>query len=76
MSEMVGNEGLSELELLILSSMPRAKDIERLAKTARVSPATLGKEIAKLQIDGYIGEDGAITERGLKAIQERQRDVT
>jgi DNA-binding MarR family transcriptional regulator len=75
MSEMVGNEGLSELELLILRSIPHLKDIERLAKTAGVSPATLGREIAKLQISGYIGEDGTITERGLKAIQERPGDV-
>jgi hypothetical protein len=75
MSEMAGNEGLSELELLILRSIRHVKGIERLSKTARVPPATLGKEIAKLQIGGYIGGDGAITEKGLKAIQERSMNA-
>jgi hypothetical protein len=72
---MAGNEGLSELELLVLRSIPHVKGIARLAKTAGVPPATLGKEIAKLQIGGYIGEDGAITEKGLKAVQDRSKNT-
>jgi hypothetical protein len=73
---MVGNQDLSVLEVLILRSIQHTRNIENLAKVARVSPATLGREIARLQIGGYIGEDGTITARGVKALQERSRGVS
>jgi hypothetical protein len=73
---MVDGEDLSALEVLVLRSLPRAKDLEDLAKIAKVPPATLGREIARLQIGGYIGVDGTITEKGLKAVQTRSKDAT
>lgn len=64
-----GSEELSALELLILRSASRARDLKDLAKAAKTSPSTLGREIAKLQIAGFLGEDGAVTVKGLKALQ-------
>jgi hypothetical protein len=62
-------KGLSELELLILRSIPKAKDIGDIAKVARVPPGALGKEVAILQMKGYIAEDGRLTEKGLEAVR-------
>jgi hypothetical protein len=62
-------EGLTALETLILRSVPRVKKIEDLAEAARVPPTTLGREIAKLQIRGYIADDGSLTEKGKEAIK-------
>ncbi len=61
-------EGLSALELLILRSIPGAKGIEDLARVTKVPAVTLGREIATLQVRGYISDDGTLTEKGLKAI--------
>jgi len=66
---MPGDENLSELELQILRTLPHVKGIEKLDRVTKVPPATLGKEVAKLQLGGYIGDDGRITEKGLKAIR-------
>jgi hypothetical protein len=68
-NEMGSNEGLSAIELSILQSIPKAKDIGSLAKEVKVPPATLGIEIAKLQVRGYISDDGTLSEKGLKAIE-------
>jgi hypothetical protein len=65
---MVSGKGLSALEVEILKAMQQTKTIEGLAKTMKVPPVTLGKEIARLQIEGYLGPDGQITERGLQAV--------
>jgi DNA-binding MarR family transcriptional regulator len=62
-------EGLTALETLILRSVPRVKKIEDLAEVVRVPPTTLGREIAKLQIRGYIADDGSLTEKGKEAIK-------
>jgi hypothetical protein len=64
-----GKEKLSALELNILRSIPKVKDISTLAKEVNVPPATMGIEIAKLQVRGYISEDGTLSEKGLKAIE-------
>ena len=66
---MAGHEELSELELQILRALPHVKSIEKLDKVTKAPPATLGREVAKLQLGGYIGDDGRITERGLNAIR-------
>jgi len=67
MSDMSGPENLSELDTSILRGLLRGNRIEDLAKEVDQSPAILGKEIAKLQIDGYIADDGSLTQKGVKA---------
>jgi len=72
------NEGLSSLDLLILRSMPgasRIEDLAKVAKVAKVPAVTLGKEVATLQVRGYISDKGALTEKGLKAIGKWRRNV-
>lgn len=66
---MADNEGLSQQELQILRALPRVSSIEKLDRITKIPPATLGREIAKLQLGGYIGDDGRITEKGLGAIR-------
>jgi len=66
---MAGNEELSQLELQILRALPHAGSIEKLDKVTKVPPATLGREIAKLQLGGYIRDDGRLTQKGLNAVR-------
>ncbi|MDA4121130.1 MAG: hypothetical protein OK404_01835 [Thaumarchaeota archaeon] len=63
-------ERLTSLELQVLRSIAKAKGLERLAGLTKLSPAALGKEIAMLQVKGYIGDDGALTEKGKKAVEQ------
>ncbi len=67
---MEGREGLSALELLILRSIAQAANVEELAKLVKVRPASLGMEIAKLQLKGFIADDGVLTLKGREAIAE------
>jgi len=59
--------GLSELDMLILRRLLRTGGIEELAMEAKVPATTLGKEIARLQLGGYIANDGSLTEKGAEA---------
>jgi hypothetical protein len=63
-------EGLTALEMLVLRSIPGVKKIEDLAEVAKIPPTALGREIAKLQIRGYIADDGSLTEKGTAAIKQ------
>ncbi len=65
---MDGREGLTALELLILRSIPLATNVEELSKLVKVRPANLGMEIAKLQLRGYISDDGVLTQKGMEAV--------
>ena len=67
---MAGSSVLSQREMRILRAVSHAKDKEELAKAVKMPPAALGSEIAQLQIKGYLGEDGRITEKGLDAVKE------
>ena len=67
----MADEGLSLLDVQILRVLPNIKTVEELDKIMKVPPATLGREIARLQLGGYIGEDGKITEKGLDAIRSQ-----
>ncbi len=71
MDPMVGMEGLTTLEVLILRSIAQAANVEELAKLVKVRPASLGMEIAKLQLRGFIADDGVLTEKGREAIAEQ-----
>jgi len=65
---MSGKGGLTALELLILRSIPHAANVEELSKLVKVRPANLGMEIAKLQLRGYISDDGVLTQKGTEAV--------
>jgi hypothetical protein len=67
---MGGVESLSDMELLILRSIPKAKDVMGLSKLTKVAPSTLGIEIAKLQMRGYIADDGTLSEKGTEAVRQ------
>ncbi len=62
-------QGPSTLGVEILRAVAHAKSIEGLARTTRISPVALGRELAKLQIDGYLDERGEITDKGLRVIK-------
>jgi hypothetical protein len=64
---MSGKEGLTTLELLILRSIPLAANVEELSKLVKVRPANLGMEIAKLQLRGFISDEGVLTQKGKEA---------
>ncbi|HXW95623.1 MAG TPA: hypothetical protein VEJ19_07950 [Nitrososphaerales archaeon] len=68
---MASGEYLSQLELQILRALPSVGSVEKLDKVTKVPPATLGREIAKLQLGGYIGYDGRLTEKGLNAVKNQ-----
>ncbi|HEV2137387.1 MAG TPA: hypothetical protein VGR53_00935 [Nitrososphaerales archaeon] len=44
--------------------------MEELSKLVKVRPANLGMQIAKLQLSGYIADDGELTQKGRDAIAE------
>ncbi len=66
----MSDKGPTEIELTILRLIPHAKGITELAKEVGTPPAALGKEIAKLQISGYLTEEGELTEKALKLLGE------
>ena len=65
-----GGSELTELELLVLRSLRISDSIEALAKVAKLPSSTLGKEIARLQLGGYISDEGAVTEKAVRALGE------
>ena len=69
MQAMASKDELTQLELQILRALPHAGSIEKLDKVTKVPPATLGRELAKLQLGGYIGDDGKLTQKGLNAVK-------
>jgi len=66
---MASKDELTQLELQILRALPHAGSIEKLDKVTKVPPATLGRELAKLQLGGYIGDDGKLTQKVLNAVK-------
>ena len=67
----MASSGLSQKDIEILRALLHTKNIEELAKSVKMPPAALGVVIAKLQIRGYLGEDGRITEKGLNAVNDQ-----
>jgi hypothetical protein len=41
-----------------------------LSKLTKVAPSMLGIEIAKLQMKGYITDDGSLSPKGAEAVKE------
>jgi hypothetical protein len=69
MNEGSSGESMTTLEFLVLRSIPKTKSLERMSELTKLSPAALGREIALLQVKGYIADDGTLTEKGMKAIE-------
>ncbi len=67
---MANNEVLTELDRLLLRRLFKAAKVEELAKELKQSPVIIGKEIAKLQLGGYITDDGSLTAKGVKVAKE------
>ena len=65
---MGGGGELTDIELLILRSIPKAKDIIQLSRLTKVEPAIIGNKIATLQLKGFIGEDGTLSQKGIEAL--------
>ena len=64
---MSGAGDLSEAQLGILRLIAESNDLSTVAKKAGVSPASLGMEVARLQLKGYIDHEGRLSDKGLKA---------
>ena len=73
---MSNGDELTQLEKFILRSIRTNPKLETLAKEAKVSPATLGMELAKLQLRGYLQEDGTLTQKGQSAIADKASGST
>jgi hypothetical protein len=60
--------GVSGLDLVILRYLNSGRGVEEVSELTKTKPEVLGKEIARLQLDGYISPEGTLTEKGLKAL--------
>jgi DNA-binding IclR family transcriptional regulator len=61
-------EGLSELEVSALRLIKDGRSLDEIAKIAGAPAATLGRTIARLQINGFLAEDGSVTAKGIQAL--------
>jgi DNA-binding MarR family transcriptional regulator len=61
------SEGLTDDELSILRAIPEVGDVRALGKKTGLPPSTLGIAIARLQLKGYVSDDGSLTEKGKEA---------
>jgi hypothetical protein len=64
-------EGLSELEVSVLRLIKEKKSLDDIAKLSGARAATLGRTIARLQIEGCLAEDGSLTAKGIQALANR-----
>ncbi len=65
---MAGPTEPTELQMSILRAISDGRGILELAKTMKVEPVVLGVEIAKLQVGGYIADDGSLTLKGSQVL--------
>jgi DNA-binding IclR family transcriptional regulator len=61
-------EDLDKLEASVLGLINDGRSLEDIAKLVRAPGATLGRTIGKLQLKGYLAEDGSISARGIQAL--------
>ncbi len=61
---------LSELDLAILHHLSDKRSLQEISEVTKVEPAVVGKEVARLQIDGYVSAEGSLTEKGLEAMRK------
>ena len=59
---------LSELDFVILRHLRSGADVGRISKLTKTKPELIGKEIARLQLEGYIDSKGTVTEKGLATL--------
>jgi len=61
----------TSLDLTVLKCLQEKKSLEKIAHLTKVAPQVLGKEIARLQVDGYVTPEGRLTEKGFKALRTK-----
>jgi hypothetical protein len=66
---------LTELQLRLLRLVSERGDVQNLSKETGATAASIGMEIAKLQLGGYISDEGALTEKGLKAVRDHAQST-
>ncbi len=62
---------MTEAQSRILRFIRDKKSIDGLAGAVGLPPAALGKEIAILQLGGYLSEDGMVTDKATRALEDR-----
>jgi DNA-binding MarR family transcriptional regulator len=62
------SEQPTDSQILILKSLKAGGDLKEITNLAGIPPGTVGMEIAKLQIRGYITDDCRLTHRGERAL--------
>lgn len=60
---------LSSLELTVLKGLSEGLTLGEIARRAKAPPVTLGKELARLQIKGYLAADGSLTKTGIEVLK-------
>ncbi|HXW36979.1 MAG TPA: hypothetical protein VEJ36_03640 [Nitrososphaerales archaeon] len=63
------NDSLTSLELKILRGLSRGESVELIARLTETRPVTIGMELARLQVKGYITEDGKLSSKGVASVQ-------
>jgi hypothetical protein len=66
----MGEGKLTELQLRLLRLVSKKGDIQKFSKETEASASSIGMEIAKLQLAGYISDEGALTKKGLNAVRD------
>jgi hypothetical protein len=61
----------SALDLMVLDCLDGRKSLEEIAQLTKVEPRLVGQRIAKLQLEGFVGPDGHLTQKGSAAIRRR-----
>jgi hypothetical protein len=58
---------LSALELQVLLALKKGTELSDVAKATHSPPLKIGEALAKLQINGFVGADGTLTDKGEEA---------
>jgi predicted transcriptional regulator len=54
-------------ELAILKALVDGKSVEQVSGITKLKPESVGRAVAKLQLEGMISDDGTVTEKGARA---------
>ena len=59
--------GLNALEIVVLRGLARGHSLGEITRSAGATPGGVGKAIASLQMNGFVGDDGKLTPKGNEA---------